>query len=214
MNLEGLPYKLDRMAPEDVATVSDIDKVVFSLPWSSTAFSQEIRGNPLSTYVVLRYTPWEEIGHINPVLNSMRRLIKPSHDASIVGYGGYWRLLEEAHICTLALRQEWRGRGLGELVLLALLEDALKEGAELATLEVRVSNAVAQNLYTKYAFQVTGRRTRYYSDNDEDALIMSTASMTPQAYRRHINQLSTKLRERLLAQTHEPPTTIHSEAGS
>ena len=92
----------------------------------------------------------------------------------MLGYAGLWLLIDEAHISTIAVAPEWRGRGLGELLLASLLERAISIGADVATLEVRASNLVAQNLYRKYRFTVVGVRKGYYTDNFEDALVMTT----------------------------------------
>src|SRR4029077_15371328 len=79
---------------------------------------------------------------------------------------------DEAHITTIGVRPALRGHGYGELLFATLLEISMNVGARRATLEVRVSNQPAQSLYRKYGFRVEGVRRRYYSDNNEDALIM------------------------------------------
>ena len=89
-----------------------------------------------------------------------------------VAYGGMWLLVDEAHITTIAVRPEYRGRGFGEMLMIGLIEKATEVGARWVTLEVRVSNTVAQNLYRKYTFHAEGVRKGYYSDNNEDAVIM------------------------------------------
>jgi [ribosomal protein S18]-alanine N-acetyltransferase len=207
MNLEGLPYTLASMRLEDVPTVSEIEQIVFTLPWSVNAFNYELRNNPASEYLVLRYEPWvnaspRKTGLFEPV----RRLLKaPQTDSSLLGYGGFWMMLEEAHICTLAVRPEWRGRGLGELLLVALIEHALQRQAEVVTLEARVSNVRAHNLYQKYGFKTIGRRKGYYSDNGEDAFVMSTDVVIAPAYQQNLDRLRTQLRARLEAQPNLPP---------
>ncbi len=207
MNLEDLPYRLDPMTVEDVATVSEIEKIVFTLPWSATAFTYEIRSNPSAEYLVLRYAPWVRGSWDSRVLpRPVRRLLHSDrNDPSLLGYGGFWRVLDEAHICTLAVRPEWRGRGLGELLLASLIECAMGHHAEVVTLEARVSNTKAQNLYQKYGFTVVGRRKGYYSDNGEDALIMTTEKVTNPEYQARFQRLTAQLRERLLGQTNRPP---------
>ena len=122
-------------------------------------------------------------------------------------------MLEEAHICTLALRAEWRGRSLGELLLLALIESALARQAEVITLEVRIGNQRAQNLYLKYGFEIAGRRVHYYSDNNEDAYIMSIGNAKSPAFQGRLQQLSQNLHQRLYsAQTTNPvPSPAETE---
>ncbi|MHB1294268.1 MAG: ribosomal protein S18-alanine N-acetyltransferase [Anaerolineae bacterium] len=206
MNLAGLPFAVQPMVLDDVPTVSFVEHIVFTLPWSSTAFTYELRNNPSSHYLVLRYLPWMDAARKHPLLGPVRKLLgNPRNDISLLGYGGYWMMLDEAHICTLALRPEWRGRNLGELLLASLIEESYQHDAQFVTLEVRVSNTVAQNLYQKYGFQYTGRRKGYYSDNGEDAHIMSTDPIRTPVYREHFRQLLEQLRERLLAQPNKPP---------
>ncbi len=91
----------------------------------------------------------------------------------VAGFVGYWHVVDEAHISTIAVHPKWRGSGVGEQLLRATLEHALSLGAQMATLEVRVSNAAAQNLYRKYHFEEVGRRKNYYRDNGEDAVLMT-----------------------------------------
>ena len=95
----------------------------------------------------------------------------------ILGFAGMWILYDEAHITTIGVDPQHRGRGLGELLLVDLFAEALRRGASWLTLEVRVSNAAAQELYRKYGFDVQGTRRRYYSDNNEDAYIMWSRSL-------------------------------------
>ncbi|MHB1354761.1 MAG: ribosomal protein S18-alanine N-acetyltransferase [Anaerolineae bacterium] len=199
MDLTKLPYTILPMVLDDVPTVHTIEQLVFSLPWSASAFSYEIRNNPSAQYLVLRYKPWLYESPARRLLpRSMRHLLQsPTNEPSLLGYGGYWMVLEEAHICTLALRAEWRGRSLGELLLLALIDSALSRKAEVITLEVRTSNQRAQNLYLKYGFEITGRRVHYYSDNNEDAFIMSTGNALLPAYQDRLHQLSQSLHQRL-----------------
>ena len=100
----------------------------------------------------------------------------------IVGFAGMWSMFDEAHITTIGVEPEQRGQGLGELLLVALADEAIRRGAEWLTLEVRVSNEPAQGLYRKYGFSVQGVRKRYYSDNNEDAFIMWSPSLRDPVY--------------------------------
>ena len=103
---------------------------------------------------------------------------------SIVGYAGLWLMTDEAHITTIAVDPEYQGYGIGELLLLGLVDRAKQIGARWLTLEVRVSNHVAQSLYHKYTFKEMGVRRRYYSDNGEDALVMWTDPIDSETFRR------------------------------
>ncbi len=210
MNLNGLPYAITPMSLEDVPTVHAVEQIVFTLPWSANTFTHELRDNPSAEYLVLRYLPaLNGSKEKNGLSRSIQRLFKaPQSDRNLLGYGGFWMILEEAHICTLAIRPEWRGRGLGELLLASLIERALGRQAEVVTLEVRVTNTKAQNLYQKYGFREVGRRKGYYSDNNEDALIMTTGPVNDAEYQRDFQQLVARLGERLRSQPKLPPTDI------
>jgi ribosomal-protein-alanine N-acetyltransferase len=105
-------------------------------------------------------------------------------------------LADEAHIVTVAVRDGHRGRGVGELLLIAAVETALRERQAVVTLECRVSNAVALRLYEKYGFERVGLRPRYYSDNQEDAYVMTVGGIEAAAYRRRFQRLREEHRAR------------------
>jgi len=136
---------LGPMGPGDVAAVAAIETAVFPDPWSEQAFREELAAPG-------------------------RRYLVAEEGGEVVGYGGLLVVEEDAHIVTLAVAPEARGRGLGTRLMLALVEEALAAGSSHLTLEVRVSNEAAQALYRRFGFQTVGRRVRYY--RDEDALIM------------------------------------------
>ena len=142
------------MEVSDIPQVVAIDRQSFPLPWSELAYRRELEENPMAQFIVA----------IAPTEDCLRR---------VVGYAGFWLIVDEAHINTVAVHPQWRRRGVGARLLVALLERATACGAVLATLEVRVSNLAAQNLYRRYGFAVVGRRKRYYQDNFEDALLMT-----------------------------------------
>ncbi|MGD0248952.1 MAG: ribosomal protein S18-alanine N-acetyltransferase [Candidatus Limnocylindrales bacterium] len=144
---------VDRMKVEDLPAVHVIERESFRTPWPAHAYRQELENNRLAHYIVARCGD------------------------EIVGFAGMWLLVDEAHVTTFATRQAWRRQGIGERLLLALLDLAVARGAHEATLEVRPSNTAARRLYGKYGFKVVGTRPRYYSDNNEDALIMTTPEL-------------------------------------
>lgn len=117
--------------------------------------------------------------------------------AGILGYVGVWLLVDEAHICNIAVTPAQRGHGLGKLLLFAPSRPARSGAWTMASLEVRVSNVLTQNLYIQFGFEVVGRRRHYYSDNGEDALIMSTGLITSPAYHRRLEEIARELYERL-----------------
>ncbi len=153
--MNSLPFVTEPLRVTDLDEVMVIEREAFSAPWSANLYRHEITRNDLGHYLALRLNADGENAGL------------------LLGYGGFWLLVDEAHISTIAVRSGWRGHGLGEWLLLALLQEAAARGAREATLEVRVSNQVAQSLYRKLGFQVVGHRKRYYSDNGEDALIMT-----------------------------------------
>ena len=115
----------------------------------------------------------------------------------IIGFAGMWVLYDEAHLTTIGVEPAFRGRGLGELLLGAMFDEAVRRGANWLTLEVRVSNEAAQSLYRKYGFTVQGTRKRYYSDNNEDALIMWSRPLQDSDHQAELTALRSALRERL-----------------
>lgn len=184
MSNSDLPFYVRPMQLADVPAVMAIEHTAFSLPWPEGAYRHEITKNELAHYYVLcfRYSSSAPQKRASSSLwgrirGNFMQETEPPADV-ILGYGGFWMMVDEAHISTLAIRRDVRGHGLGEFLLLALLDEARRLGAQAATLEVRVSNMVARSLYTRYGFRETGRRVAYYHDNNEDALIMTTPVFT------------------------------------
>ena len=115
-------------------------------------------------------------------------------DDAIAAYGGMWLMVDEAHITTFAVDPAWRRQGIGERLLLAFLDIAIERDAHEATLEVRLSNLAARRLYEKYGFRPVGLRPNYYSDDREDALIMTTEPLAERAMLERIARLRTRAR--------------------
>src|SRR5512136_1303420 len=187
MDLSDLTLVVEPMPPVHIPAIMEIERASFTLPWPESAYHYELTQNDLAHYYVLgprlsppppvRPTGWRRLWQtLRPA---------PGAEASSPiawGYGGFWLMYDEAHISTLGVRPEWRGRGWGELLLLTMLEEAHRLRARVATLEVRVSNMPAQSLYLKYRFEQVGRRKGYYADNREDALIMTTPALAAPDY--------------------------------
>ncbi|SRR5690606_14726415 len=133
---------------QDLDDIVKIDQASFTSPWSREAFINELTMNPYAIYIGLEL------------------------DGQLVAYGGVWVIIDEAHITNIAVLPGYRGRKLGEKLLMKMMEIIMVKGARKATLEVRVSNIIAQNLYRKFGFVPGGIRKGYYSDNHEDALVM------------------------------------------
>lgn len=177
MNLAGLPFRLDLMRLCDVPAVVALERTVFPTPWPARAFVHEISQNSLSRYHVLRGSG----------AAGAERL------PGLLGYVGYWLVTDQAHVGTLAVHPEWRERGLGELLFHKAVAEARRAGAATLTLEVRESNRPARNLYAKYGLQEMGRRRQYYTDNGEDALIMTASGLPSDDYGQLLEQLATSL---------------------
>lgn len=154
------------MRLEDIDQVIEIDRLSFPLPWSERSYRFEITRNPSSWMFVLATRD-------DHAERPLCRLIGKGGSERIVGFSGFWLIAAEAHISTIATHPDWRGHKLGELLLWAMIREAIRHHAQMVTLEVRVSNTIAQNLYHKYNFEPTGIRKGYYHDNHEDALLMT-----------------------------------------
>jgi ribosomal-protein-alanine N-acetyltransferase len=160
------------MTLDDLRAVHAIERASFSVPWPDEAYRNELLTNRLASYVVAR------AGEI------------------VVGFAGLWVMVDEAHVTTFAVDPGWRRRGVGEQLLLALLDIAVARRAREATLEVRLSNVPARRLYEKYGFRPVGIRPRYYSDNGEDALIMTTDPLDSGGMRDRVAALRAALDQR------------------
>lgn len=133
---------------EDITQIVEIEQEVFPTPWTEEAFYHEIVNNNFAHYLVL------------------------AQDQFIIGYGGLWTIIDEAHVTNIAIRKAYQGKQYGKKLLSALMTHAIALGMKQITLEVRVSNYIAQRLYESFDFRSVGVRKGYYTDNSEDALIM------------------------------------------
>jgi [ribosomal protein S18]-alanine N-acetyltransferase len=143
---EAYTYRLAKVS--DIDDILGIEQSSFTVPWSREAFYREIVENQFAYYLVME-------DHFQPI-----------------GYCGIWLVMDEAHVTNIAILPSYRGRKLGEQLMKEAMILAKRHGAATMTLEARVSNHVAQNLYKKLGFEAGGIRKNYYSDNGEDALVM------------------------------------------
>ena len=178
------PFILRFMTLDDLPQVARIDKTSFPIPWSTRTYEFEINQNDNSQMLVISRPAPPPAQPQPPPLTDLRHRLRQLLGASsspasdlVVGLGGLWRAVDEAHISTIAVHPEWRGRGLGEVLLAGMIARGIALGARQAALEVRVSNHVAQNLYRKYEFQTIAQHSHYYRDNGEDALLMQVANL-------------------------------------
>lgn len=172
------------MTDEDIDRVVILDRIAFPNPWPRRIYQQELAQNDRAKLYIV------ELADVAAATNGRRpnlfqRLFGRHDDlpiAPMVAYGGYWCVAGEAHISTLAVHPDWRGRKLGELLVWLMARQAVRHRANMLTLEVRISNTLAQNLYRKYGFEILSRRSHYYSDNGEDAFNMGIGPLDD-AYR-------------------------------
>jgi [ribosomal protein S18]-alanine N-acetyltransferase len=160
---------IERMGLDDVPAIQAIEEASFTTPWPPDAYRSELQTNRMAHYLVAR------VGE------------------TVAAYGGMWLIVDEAHITTFAVHPEWRRQGIGQRLLLAFLDIAVDRSAHEATLEVRLSNLAARRLYEKYGFRPVGLRPNYYSDDREDALIMTTEPLADPAMLARIARLRAAL---------------------
>ncbi len=199
-------YYLEPMRQEDVAEVSLVDHLCFSNPWPQSAYRRELRKPQSNYYVVLRGADdsspngkdeTEDGRGKFSFLPIPWRTESPRRQDPLIGFAGMWIMFDEAHITTIGVHPDQRGNGLGELLLVQLFIEAAARGAEMMTLEVRVSNDSAQALYQKYGFERHGVRRRYYSDNGEDAYIMWSPNIREPEYVKQFDELRGRLLQRI-----------------
>ena len=189
MSVEAPALLIRPMTGGDLPSVQLIERASFATPWPAHAYRQELEANRLAHYLVATLA------------------------GDIVAYGGIWLMVDEAHITTFAVHPRYRQRGIGERLLLALLDVALDRHAREATLEVRLSNLPARRLYEKYGFRPVGIRPRYYSDNQEDALIMTTEPLAEPAMRNRMTILREALDAAPAPSTDPDPDDAPGDAG-
>jgi ribosomal-protein-alanine N-acetyltransferase len=216
-------FVVEPMRVEHIPAVSAIEKLSFPQPWPQNAYRREILENRMAHYVVARRLG-DEVDVLDSfsgsagsqgggpnqsgaLIGRLSRLLRPAEQPrsprleeelrSICGYAGIWVMTDEAHVTTIASHPDVRGKGVGEFLLVALIHRGIEVGARWMTLEVRASNAVAQNLYRKYTFKEMGVRRRYYSDNGEDALVMWTDALDSDSFQTALDQNERRLAERL-----------------
>ncbi len=141
-------FMLRKMTPNDLDQVMEIEKQVFTLPWSRESYAGELN-NSFANYLVVDVA------------------------GKVASYGGIWVVFREAHITNIAVHPEHQGLGYGKSLMLGLEQVARQKKAEYVYLEVRPSNIKALNLYEGIGYGQSGTRTAYYTDNNEDAIIMS-----------------------------------------
>lgn len=164
-----MPYRLRAMRVADLPQVMVVNRQCFSSPWAEQVFHLELTQNDQSHWVVLEMLSAAP-APARPFWKALwRRETAAPTSPWIVGFGGFWLIQGECHISNIGVATAQRGKGLGELLLLGMLQRAMVLGASWASLEVRVSNTPAIRLYEKYHYHIAQRRVAYYRDNLEDA---------------------------------------------
>ena len=199
MNLSIRPMDL-----EDIPQASEIELEAFPPPWPATNFRRELAINSLTFYLVayeelcddekpvpeLRDTNCDtrsSESRLNTLRSIFRRLFGGGTDGVaprqlILGFAGLWFMADEAHLANIAVREAYRQRGVGEQLLISAIKLAMEHNASIITLEVRASNRAARALYKKYGFAEVGTRPAYYTDNKEDAVLMTADGITSASF--------------------------------
>lgn len=178
MLLSGLDLKQARV--EQLSQVVELDRLCLGGMWTLEGYQREV-ASPNSSLLALSLPA--------------NRGDRP--DEKLIGCGCFWAILEEAHITLLMIHPDYQGRGLGQLLLYALLKEALRRKLERATLEVRASNQIALSLYQKFGFTIAGRRKGYYQPTGEDALILWRGDLHHPQFPQQLNRWQAQIEERL-----------------
>jgi len=198
----------------DLGQINEIDREAFPSQWPPPNYKQELQ-NRLAHYLVAidesrttaRATAEPAKKRSGPAawLISRFRAGRSREETAatetlqrVAGFAGIWLMVDEAHITNIAVAKEYRRKGIGELLLIATIDMARELKANTMTLEVRISNIPAQNLYSKYGFINMGTRRGYYLDNKEDAIIMTTEDINSAVFREHIQQLREQLSKKFV----------------
>ncbi|MFO7772746.1 MAG: ribosomal protein S18-alanine N-acetyltransferase [Dehalococcoidia bacterium] len=196
-SMQGMHYTIRPMEYGDIPQVAQIDREAFPGEWvfrSHSSYKRDL-DNPFVRYVVActNTDAPQSGGQVMPKQPWFKRLLnherRPNTAENIIGFSGFWMLMQEAHIIAIGVRNSYRRLGIGEALLIATIDLAASLNATVVTLEVRASNATAQELYKKFGFQVVGRRLRYYSSDGEDAIIMSTDKLSSATFQASFQQL-------------------------
>jgi ribosomal-protein-alanine N-acetyltransferase len=194
------------MREEDIPQVNQIDHEAFPTLWPPPNYRREL-ANRLAHYIVAcddekrGEEPEITAPHqgFSGLIHRLRQLFGHDHSSAnelpaserqyIFGFAGFWIMAGEAHIINIAVREQYRHQGIGELLLISLIDLSIELEAQLVTLEVRASNIAAQSLYSKYGFTRVGVRRGYYTDNREDGVLMSLENITSAPVKAKLQQL-------------------------
>ena len=214
--IEEMPWLLRPMLEGDITQAVQVDQDAFPENRQAPPFRRDLRERKLAHYLVAvshdaSYSDYARTHDLPPapmsnsnggrgrggrITTAVKRLLgvdsvtaHPTEEL-IAGYLGLWAVIDEGHITSVGVRKTHRGQGIGELLIIGAVEASKLLNCRTVTLEVRVSNEVAQNLYKKYGFKIVGRRKRYYSDNQEDAYLMTTDPIDTPEFSGHLADLT------------------------
>lgn len=196
-----------RMGRGDIAQITEIDREAFPTQWPPANYKRELE-NRLAHYIVaceVGKTAEEsgvEVasgGGLSGLMSRARRLFNygrffggeasPSSREYIIGFAGFWVMADEAHLINIAVRKSHRHQGIGELLLISIIDLAAGLNTRIITLEVRAFNTAAQSLYNKYGFVQVGLRRGYYASEKEDGVLMSTEDIHSASFQAHFQRL-------------------------
>ena len=199
-----MAFAVRPMEERDLLQCAEVERDAFPALFPPTSFRRELK-NKLARYMVA--TRVDAAGSApapaapaaagdRPLINRLISYIRRQRNSAwqvgqefVAGFVGIWYMVDEAHIVAVGVRSEYRGKGIGELLLISAIEQAVELDARLVTLEVRASNTVALNLYQKFGLTEKGVRKGYYTDNREDALIMTTGPVHTSEYAQRLDGL-------------------------
>jgi len=168
-----LSYYIRRMCREDVDQVTEIDREAFPTMWPPANYERELKVS-LAHYITACVDG---------------KVTERAGEQKVVGFAGLWMMADEAHITNIAVRHSYQRQGIGEHLLIAMINLAIEQDAHILTLEVRASNTAAQKLYHKYGFTQIDIRRSYYTDNREDALVMTIGNIAGAVFQRQLRRL-------------------------
>lgn len=188
------------MEIDDIPEVMKIERISFPSTWSPSFYRREILENDKAFYFVIEEKEKASEEQFSDLKGLKKKFlnflgIRKRREGAIIGFAGFWFVRGEIHITTVAVRPEYRGRKFGELLVSTIVDFALNKGADLISLEVRISNIRAQRLYEKYGFVKTGIRPHYY-ESGEDAYIMCLEGLRSPSFREKFEKLKSELKER------------------
>ena len=205
-----MSYFVRPMNADDIPQVSAIDREAFPTEWPPPSFKRELassmvrylvacdeslRAGPDAEGLAPRKSAWDSLAsRVKHLLGRNHSAPQPAGPARplIVGYASIWMMVDESHLTSIAVRKSHQGQGIGELLLMAIIRLSMQLKADVVTLEARASNHSAQALYTKYGFKTVGIRRRYYTDNSEDAVIMTTDKINSASYQDLFRELEAR----------------------